>query len=603
MKKRLLAILLALVLCFSAFALIACNHCDHDFVNGECTKCGEKDPNYKPGGNADVPVADGKVTLYFTMADDSVALPEYASVFYAGGLTGWAEHGEEVPEFKNVEGTKLYYIQIAYDATKEQATEYSLTLGYNSKSGLPADKCGIDWNKKSDLCATFEYGTNATFTYTEGATKIDLGTHKFSAAIGAPETADKVELRVTFSEALPKTAEVYFMGGFAGWDAAKGKAAANEDRTVYTLTLEDILCTDYDYKILVVKDKSLAVTTEGEGDDAKALDIWDWNIAEPEFPEGVGDEESVMRAYIEIGAEDGGNIKMSIMKSDDGSYIDMAGTISETNADREEVKTGLNLAQVELVEGKEGETPNNIFTYKYQAKLPQKTLVVNFTTALPETAEMYIFGTVNGWNASFEAGKAKMTIAEDRKSASITLSVLPGEYEANIIAVHADYKVASAQEVYDNGVKINQNGNHKFTVDGGMKDSTVQLFEEAQIAPELTVIQSVEVTFKVTFSEALTGWEVYIAGTLNTWEPAKMTANTANTEFTITLKVTAKEHEFAVLVCKPDATDLWANKLVGNAPAYGGQDNAKVTVPATDGAMVVLFSGLTLVAPTVKPAA
>ena len=108
-----------------------------------------------------------------------------------------------------------------------------------------------------------------------------------------------------------------------------------------------------------------------------------------------------MRAYIEIGAEDGGNIKMSIMKSDDGSYIDMAGTISETNADREEVKTGLNLAQVELVEGKEGETPNNIFTYKYQAKLPQKTLVVNFTTALPETAEMYIFGTVNGWNASF----------------------------------------------------------------------------------------------------------------------------------------------------------------------------------------------------------
>ena len=457
MKKRLLAILLALVLCFSAFALIACNNCEHDFVNGECTKCGEKDPNYKPGGDADVPVADGKVTIYFTMADDSVALPEYASVFYAGGLTGWAEHGEEVPEFKNVEGTKLYYIQIAYDATKEQATEYSLTLGYNSKSGLPADKCGIDWNKKSDLCATFEYGTNATFTYTEGATKIDLGTHKFSTAIGAPETADEVELRVTFSEALPETAEVYFMGGFAGWDAAKGKATANEDRTVYTLKLEDILCTDYDYKILVVKDKSLAVTTEGEGDDAKELGIWDWNIAEPEFPEGVGDEESVMRAYIEIGAEDGGNIKMSIMKSDDGSYIDMAGTISETNADREEVKTGLNLAQVELVEGKEGETPNNIFTYKYQAKLPQKTLVVNFATALPETAEMYIFGTVNDWNASFEAGKAKMTIAEDRKSASITLSVLPGEYEANIIAVHADYKVASAQAVYDNGVKINQN--------------------------------------------------------------------------------------------------------------------------------------------------
>ncbi len=48
MKKRLILIVLAVVLVL-ALTLAACTEpCEHDYQNGVCTKCGEKDPDYKP---------------------------------------------------------------------------------------------------------------------------------------------------------------------------------------------------------------------------------------------------------------------------------------------------------------------------------------------------------------------------------------------------------------------------------------------------------------------------------------------------------------------------------------------------------------------------
>lgn len=48
MKKRFLLIALAVVLVL-ALTLTACaDTCEHDYVDGVCTKCGEKDPNYEP---------------------------------------------------------------------------------------------------------------------------------------------------------------------------------------------------------------------------------------------------------------------------------------------------------------------------------------------------------------------------------------------------------------------------------------------------------------------------------------------------------------------------------------------------------------------------
>lgn len=46
MKKKLLFVLIAVLLCVT-LCLTACQ-CKHDFVDGICTKCGEKDPNYQP---------------------------------------------------------------------------------------------------------------------------------------------------------------------------------------------------------------------------------------------------------------------------------------------------------------------------------------------------------------------------------------------------------------------------------------------------------------------------------------------------------------------------------------------------------------------------
>ncbi len=46
MKKKLLLVILVVVLVLS-LTLAACQECEHNYVNGECTKCGEQDPNYQ----------------------------------------------------------------------------------------------------------------------------------------------------------------------------------------------------------------------------------------------------------------------------------------------------------------------------------------------------------------------------------------------------------------------------------------------------------------------------------------------------------------------------------------------------------------------------
>ncbi|MCM1290216.1 MAG: type I pullulanase [Corallococcus sp.] len=68
MKKRLLLVFLALVLVLS-LALAACNDdpdCIHDYRNGVCTKCGERDPNYTPPATSlptDIPTQAATPTL------------------------------------------------------------------------------------------------------------------------------------------------------------------------------------------------------------------------------------------------------------------------------------------------------------------------------------------------------------------------------------------------------------------------------------------------------------------------------------------------------------------------------------------------------------
>ena len=56
--------------------------CDHDFVDGTCTKCGETDPNYNPGGEGPIepPAQTGDENMFFVMALGTLAVISLAAL-------------------------------------------------------------------------------------------------------------------------------------------------------------------------------------------------------------------------------------------------------------------------------------------------------------------------------------------------------------------------------------------------------------------------------------------------------------------------------------------------------------------------------------------
>lgn len=566
-------------MCCSVIALVAC------------------EPDNPGGGNADVPVAEGKVTIYFTMADDSVALPEYASVFFAGGQTGW-KTGLEAPEFQKVEGKNLYYIQIAYDASVTQAVEYAIVLGYNTSSGLPDAQLGLQWNDdyKSDTCREASFPDNAKFADPAGAQKIDLGTHKFSTEIAAPIRVNTT-LRITFEEALPEKAEVYLKGSFTNWDD-NNKMVASADRTQYTLALKDVLCTGYQYKILVFKDGTDGLVKK-DGD--KDLSIWDWRVANPQLPEGVGDAESKLIGYTIISAGEN-NLSSSVTKADNNTTIELAGTVGDEVKDKDGTvlvaKKGIDLSKAILLEGKDGDKGNNVFTYTCTASNPKKTFVVRFKEALSENAILFMMGEITDPQWNNDNDQSKMTIAEDRKSASFVAEVLPGVYQYKIVVFHKDsYK----GNVWDGGVEINDNSqNLKITV-VGLSDGEVELFAEPIDAPVIDVASpSADVTFKITFTDDMTGKIVKVKGpAVGGWGTELTMTSTDGKTFTVKVEkgnLKVGEGEFIVGVGVDGTEDFYADghKVAGSGE-WGGA-NAKVTIPAAGGE-VALFANSIPAAP------
>lgn len=244
MKKSFLAIILAVVLCISLIAVVACD---------------EKEPDPKPGPSVEVPTEEGKITFYFTLGDSSVTIPSYASVYMTGAaVSGYGADwvtGLNALEFQNMEGTKVYYAifdAATIDTTQEKACEYQLVLGYNKSSTLPDDKCGLAWvdSYKSDVCAALGGLNNPSFTYNAGDQVIDLGTHSFENEIPAPVRIDTT-LVVKFAEALPAGYSVAIPGGFNGWDSSKAFATISADRKSASLELKDVLVAKCEYKIKV----------------------------------------------------------------------------------------------------------------------------------------------------------------------------------------------------------------------------------------------------------------------------------------------------------------------------------------------------------------
>ena len=352
MKKKLLAIILSVVMVVSVVAVIAA--CDG---NG----------NYPEG----LPVEKGKITFYVDLGD--YEMPSYASPFLLGpyllpeGETAWAPFAAEMTR---LEGTNIWYYVLEKDVLDESVEKwnnYMIDLGYNEASGLPADKRGEAGSYlKSDKTAAPGGMDNPSFEYKAGDRVVNLGEDSFSVTISAPATNAKTTLSVTFAEALGEHAEVLFMGGFNGWSADSAKTTASADRKTWSLVLTDVLCTDYEYKILICED------TTKINQDTVANGVWDaqLNAVEGKLP----------KAYIEVNAQ-GGNMSVSITKRYNNSTISL-GT--------------LDLADVKEVED---ETSHVVSRTIDTVKTVEVTFELKFAAKL-EGYHVWLIGSLNGWDTA-----------------------------------------------------------------------------------------------------------------------------------------------------------------------------------------------------------
>ncbi|MDE6441983.1 MAG: hypothetical protein K2L12_04425, partial [Clostridia bacterium] len=554
-KLKVLAIMLAMVLCFGVFAFVGCD-------NGD-----KPGPGPDNSGSSEVPVVDGKVTFYFTVADGSVDIPEYGAVYYAGGLTGWAT--ADAPAFTKLEGKNVYYIQLEVDNTKDQWKEYAVVLGYNATSGLPADKQGVNWdlNTKSDECAAVAYPDNLKFEMADGAKTVNLGTHTFTNELPEP-TRISTELRVTFDEALPAGYDVYFMGGFTNWDAANAKATPNADRTIYSLAVKDILCTNYEYKIVILATGEGVVTKDAEGND---LGVWDQYFADPtKVGENYTAGDKVM-ARVEV-SNGGKNLTQQIIKRDNNSSVDLANTNSTAGSLK-----GIKLTDARPVKGdeiKDGDNVvGNVYTYIISFAVT-KTLKVEFTAALPEGVIVFCPGSLIDWSGN----GTKMTISSDRKSATLDAELLPGDYQFKLVFF-------VNEDAYDGnvwaGTEYNNNGGNWAVTVEGFEAGEAPLFEEAIVAPVSGPVEA-DLVLTVKFDADMTGKIVKIKGQMTGWEDKVMVMGEDKTTFTVTVSkegLMSGEKEFLIGVGDADTTDFYADghKIAGEG-TYGG-GNSKVTIP------------------------
>ena len=332
-----------------------------------------------------LPVEEGKITFYVEIDYD---MPTYASPFLLGpyllpeGQTEWAPNAAEM---KNLKDTKIWYYVLEkaeLDQTIEKWNNYMIDLGYNAASGLPADKQGESGTYiKSDNTAANagESGMdNPSFEYKAGDRAINLGKDSFTLNGSKMEEPATIKTTLCVSieaDLLGEHSEVLFMGGFNGWDASKAKATPNADYTEWRLALNDVLCTDYEYKILICQD-----TTKID-QETLANGVWDAMLAEKVNGYSV-------KAYVEVNAQ-GGNMSVSIKKVNNNSTVDLAGTNRKT-----EDRSVLRYDDHQL---KQDDEKKIISPYIDIVKTVEVTFEVKFAAKL-EGVHVWMMGAFNGWS-------------------------------------------------------------------------------------------------------------------------------------------------------------------------------------------------------------
>ena len=579
--KRIVAVLVALIMVVTCvFALAACKEHKCESKCPECQKCTNKDCKEEackdkcPGHSspAEVPVAEGKVTLYIT-AVFAEALPAYATVYYAGGATGWATQGNALT---HLEGTDIWYIQLALDSSVSQYNEYKVGLGYNATAGVGEEKQGMDAYAYTSTEAPSGLENNK-FTWDGTAKKVDLGTHHFDKQIPAPEKIKNVELRVTFKEALGENADVIIGGAFNGWDwTNQATPVEGTGRKTWSIKLNEIIIADYQYLILVCPDTTMITEeTKNDGvwgamfDPEKIADFVPQALAEEAEEEGEEEEaELKVHAYIKIynvlNTSAGGNLIYSASRRDDNNHVDLfmhEGEIEPLDLMGDMVPT----------EDMENGVSKGTYTLLLDTSKPiDVNFTVAFTTALPTWQYVYLAGSMEGWHGTL------MTASSDRKTFTATITVGVGSYEFKVVVTPAEM-AQDAENVWAvAGRKEVNTSNATVKVEAAGK---LDLFEEAQVAPELKEpIEPVEVTvtFTITFTEAVdASLNVYLAGNMEGWTGTAMTASADRKTFTLEKTLNTGYYEFKVIV-RAGGFDWSGTAVFDN----GSGENAEVAVKA-----------------------
>ncbi len=462
--KRILTLLVVLAMVFGClFAIAACKPDEDE----------DKEPS---GGDSDVPTVDGKVTLYLT-AEFGEEPAEYVSIFFCGGANGWLDGtkgGEVMTDsvMTRLGTTNTYYIQVALDSSASQYNEYKVGLGYNDKSPLPKDKWGMQgYGYTSDECPGGM--DNLSFEYDGSAKTVNLGTHHFNKAVPAPERAN-FTVAVRFSKPLGENAEVYFMGAFTnpGWNATAGKATLNEDRTVATLALNQIVIASYEYKILVCEDVT-QIDPEHKNDADGNFDAWN-ALYKTDYRNEDG---KPVRAFVEVNAG-GGNLSVLFTRLNKNATVYLAGTTAEKDVDD---PVALDLSEVVVSEHKNDGKADGTYDRKIDTvKTVEVTFELKFAAKL-EGYNVYLAGGMTGW----QDGRLQLTSTDKitwTVKATIDKKLLGKDVEFKVILNKKELPVGKDFWASDNIEYGGNDGNAKITLPTTV-DKNISLFATPQALP------------------------------------------------------------------------------------------------------------------------
>ena len=231
---------------------------------------GDQSTTSSQGGGSDVevPVEEGKLTVYLTANFDGVTLPEYAAINLAGGFTSWNQGAPAETQLTQLSGTDIFYKQVNMPAAGD--LPYKILLGYTEASGLAGSDLGINWGNEGKGYPVDNFGPgdggNKTYAYDGVANKVDLGTYTWNTMLDEPNPDYyDATLYVEFYEDVPAGYHVYTMGAFNGWaspiEMQKDTAA---EGIRYQFSMEHLLAKEYEFKVVV---HPLAT-------DATGFDVW-----------------------------------------------------------------------------------------------------------------------------------------------------------------------------------------------------------------------------------------------------------------------------------------------------------------------------------------